>query len=86
MIEEHPSDDNHIKKWIQIILKSLTLNQKDQSAETSNTNTGANNPRSSTMLEFEFKKILMELRDSSKYENAIQRLAKFAQNYPQYNY
>ena len=38
------------------------------------------------MLEFEFKKILMELRDPQKYDNAIQRLAKFAQNYPQYNY
>lgn len=38
------------------------------------------------MLEFEFKKILMELRDPTKYDNAIQRLAKFAQNYPQYNY
>lgn len=37
------------------------------------------------MLEFEFKKIVQDLRDNNKFEQGIAKLEKFTKQYPQYD-
>jgi hypothetical protein len=38
------------------------------------------------MTEFEFKKIVKELREVQSYDSGIQRLDKFIKSNPQYDY
>jgi hypothetical protein len=38
------------------------------------------------VVEYEFKKILQDLRDPSKYDQGIIRLEKFSKNNPNYDY
>jgi hypothetical protein len=38
VIEQHPSPDNHLQKWIQIILKSLSQNIETHSSMINNVN------------------------------------------------
>lgn len=87
VIENHPSPDNHIKKWIQIIIKSLQLNNPS-SGQTRQSSQGPEPVQggSKMVVEYEFKKILQDLRDPTKYENGIARLDKFTKNNPHYDY
>ena len=38
------------------------------------------------VVEYEFKKIVQDLRDPSKYDQGILRLEKFTKNNPHYDY
>ena len=82
MVESHPSPDNHIKKWIQIIIKSLQLNNPASTVK----QPPAEPQGSKMVVEYEFKKILQDLREPSKYDQGILRLEKFSKNNPHYDY
>jgi hypothetical protein len=82
VVENHPSPDNHIKKWIQIIIKSLSLNNPASTVK----QPPAEPQGSKMVVEYEFKKILQDLRDPSKYDQGIVRLEKFSKNNPHYDY
>lgn len=93
IVEKDSETDNHIKKWIQIILKSLPTSSAPQPVKQvstpSDTNYNMNQssgkkdqPQSRMYIEFEIKKIITDLKDFSKLESAIQRLDKFSKTNP----
>lgn len=66
VIQCHGQQDNHIYRWIQIILRSL------QSQGTSNTMSA-----SSSNTDSEIRTIVEELRNPEKFETAIPKLQRF---------
>lgn len=98
IIEQHPQQDHHLQKWIQIILKSLqqnlgsetnaskisTIQNMDQINQPQDKDEGRGQSR--MYLEFEIKKIVSDLKERNRYTNAIQRLDKFLKSNPSYDY
>jgi hypothetical protein len=74
VIVDHPTEDRHIGKWIKIIISSIKIDDEKTGKEEDETS----QPQQSKMvIEFEFKKILKDLRDLSRYQLGIQTLDKF---------
>ena len=89
VIANHPTKDHHIGKWIKIIISSLNLEQDPegsaQKGRGEDFNRDQAEPQQSQMVvEFEFKKILADLRDPSKYDLGVVKLEKFMRKYPKY--
>lgn len=84
VIELHPQKDLHIKKWMQIILKSLPVD--DHYNRSFNKSLEPEQPRGKVVTEFEFKKIVKELRDMNLQESGIKNLDKFIKSNPSYDY
>lgn len=97
VIQNHPKPDMHLKKWIQIILKSLQLNNNgpritvlnsvaDVAGAAQQQPPQENKTQSRMYLEFEIKKIITDLKDRAKYKAAIARLDKFSKQNPVYDF
>lgn len=79
VIQQHPQPDNHIYRWIQIILKSLQTGQG-----TIPGNSGQHSQSMTTnQSEQEIKQIVEELRNSDQFETALPKLYNFLENNPQ---
>ena len=94
VIKSHPRPDNHIMRWIQIIIKSLPVATSSAPADVHIPEDNANSeakqaqqPAQSRMyIEFEIKKIIQDLKDPSKLEQAIPKLDKFSKQNPSYDF
>ena len=90
VIENHPQPDNHIKRWITIIIKSLPGAQQPTGKPVAGDQPMpevAQQPAQSRMyIEFEIKKIVQDLKDPSRMEQGIEKLNKFTKQNPTYDY
>lgn len=71
VIQNHSTADNHIFRWIQIILRSMQSSGPQPSS------------MSSQGLEQEIRQIVTELSTSSMFESAIPKLYNFLELNPQ---
>lgn len=80
LVENHSIPDVYIRKWIQITIKSISLTANNPSTSRGTVNQVElkedfqQPPQSRMYTEFEFKKILQDLRDPQKYDQGIQKL------------
>lgn len=72
VIQCHGQADNHIYKWIQIILKSLQT-------QGSGTDSGGS---TANPIDFEIKAVMIELRNPEKFDTAIQKLNRLLEQNP----
>lgn len=71
VIENHPQPDAHIKKWIQIIIKSYANQPKPEVQDKNNlsgTPDGQKPSQSKMYIEFEIKRIVQDLKDPAKFD------------------
>lgn len=92
VVEQHPSQDQRLKKWILIILRSsdstgvrssvVSSTGAEQTAQAAPSTGG----QSRIYVETEIKRIIQDLKDPSRRENGLARLEKFEEANPGYDY